>query len=534
MATKTKTPKELTEQEANYLAAFRKYARSKYYQDHVHDNNKDGLIRADGQAFIKNFLRKVIHNWHWNVQELHNPKESSSLLRVLFSKLNDIYNALDAATSMQYIPRDYIKTNYQGNTREEVMRLHGVESPLAAEANFSYQLDKHVIPVKGGDGDVILNTWRPWGLCNQPCFEEPPQIWFDFLDAMFPPTEEEDRTCQDYVVKWLAYTLKYQSTRPITGILCRSAQGTGKGTLIQSIIAPLLNGRVHTITKFGDLLKETATSLLADNKIMMVDDFPVQRKDIAEDLKSVMAEKGGHVRRLYQNPVMCRFYAPFWFNTNSVRPFRIPEDDRRFFCPDFIDHQVDKETTKREIIIPLLNYFYPPELQISEHEHDVIDEARFNCLFQWFMQQDLSTFDPKMPPMTKAKAVLTGMSESLTSKNFTAFFELLERHNVQCIYADWVTTAFNAVDSINSKDLNFIQQRMSEAGFLYCPKLASSSKTGVDVAGGRVWFKESTLGVLRKGKVSIKHTEAAQNLLDTKGALYNALDESGFEVLVHD
>lgn len=476
---------------------FLKYVRERYFMDFIHQNSKHKIVDRSGNQMDVSFLSKVFVHWNYQIR-------STPLPRNIFELCNpaSVYTHLYAATSKQFIPKNYVLVNGQ------------------------LPKFKIVEPVPDGDGAVIINTFRPFELAAQDCYQQPPQCWFDFLDSMFPETEEEGDLIKRTVVQFFAHLLKYPANRGSWSLMLPSEQGTGKGVLINKIIEPMIQGRVHTETSFGDLMKSFGTSAIADNLLVLIDDPKGQgaTKEVHNALKSMISEPLIRVERKYETAFMAKAYARIVLASNYEVPFRLPEGDRRWFVTNKIIHQVDKETTLATIIRPLLDWLYPRELQQVPNTHTVYDPYKLNCLWTWFTEQDLSDFDSYLPPMTKAKALMMDASKTVDDKRFESFISVLNDLDCNAFHHDVVKTLFDLKGSINDQATNIIKHRLAEHGFVFCPKLDSKIAAESGIKGGQVWYKFSVLGNNNK-KPTIKHTLAAKHIAQTASNLEAALKE---------
>lgn len=487
----------MTETQAQALKEFKKYIKQRYFADYISVRTTPTILDLNGNPLHAFFLKKVLYHWNYEVRPTPLSKDDYSYL---FGY--DAYNSLYAATSRQFIPLDYNPT----------------PKPF-----------KPYLVAHDGDGAITVNTWRPFHLANQECYQHPPAEWFAFLDSMFPSTEEEGDLIQRTVVQYLAHLLRYPSQRGSWALLMPSEQGTGKGVLFNKVIAPMINERLAIETSFTRLFSGFGTQVIADNLLVLIDDPQGQgtTKDVHNALKSIISEPVVRVERKGENAFMSKAYARFVLATNNQVPFRLPSGDRRWFVTDHIKHEQDKETTLSVFIRPLLEWLYPADLQPSPNVHSVYDDAKMNCIYQWFINQDLSDFDPYMPPYTAAKGKLMEMSKTVDDQRFEAFGDCISSIGIDAFHHEVVKSVFELAGGMNDKATNSIKSRLTELGFLYCPKLSSQAAKQWETTGGAIWYKHDVLGRVSKGKVSVKHTEAASVIGVLEDDFIKILSSSG-------
>ncbi|WP_436868205.1 primase-helicase family protein [Enterobacter hormaechei] len=247
--------------------------------------------------------------------------------------------------------------------------------------------------------DGTLNTYRRFSSDKAPVDILTP--WFEYLVRMFP--DETDRT---NVCAWLAHCFQRPEERPTWHLVIPSDTGTGKGFLFQQILTPLLAGQTKHYSSYAQLT-EKHNGALADNLIIVFDDPPKASRRVAESLKSIQTEPTVDIRPLYENARKVATYTRFMTFSNSPTPIEVDDNDRRHYATHFIKHQVDHDETAAFIV----------------HLSDWLEAGGLEAIYRWFMQYDLSDFNPYRPPHSAALERMKQASVSPAESEAAVFTE---------------------------------------------------------------------------------------------------------------
>lgn len=247
-------------------------------------------------------------------------------------------------------------------------------------------------------GSLWCNTYRKF----QPVQtnKEISPLFIEFLERLFPdPTDRH--TC----VQWLAHCFQKPEERPSWHLLLISESGTGKGFLFNQILAPLL---LHTsIAQSFTKVTSQFSTILEDNLLCLLDDPRKGSDETMTRLKSILSEESALIEHKGETARMVRTYTRFILASNLDRPLRLDEDDRRWFAPAKLVHKVSKAETQ-EFISRLAGWLDEP--------------ASLSTVHAWFMQYDLSGFNPKHIAQSEQLKTMIGMSKNALDEVYADYF----------------------------------------------------------------------------------------------------------------
>jgi len=255
----------------------------------------------------------------------------------------------------------------------------------------------------GLSDDGVLNTYRTFSSDKAPVDILTP--WFEYLDRMFP-----DAIDRATVSSWLAHCFQRPEERPTWHLVIPSDTGTGKGFLFQKILSPLLAGQTKHYSNYAQLT-EKHNGVLADNLIIVFDDPPMASRRVAESLKSIQTEPTVDIRPLYESARKVATFTRFMTFSNSPTPIEVDANDRRHYATHYIAHKADHDETAAFIA------------RLS----DWLETGGLEAIYRWFLQYDLSDFNPYRPPHSVA---LERMKQASVSPAESEAEEFTESHVV--------------------------------------------------------------------------------------------------------
>jgi hypothetical protein len=247
-------------------------------------------------------------------------------------------------------------------------------------------------------GSLWCNTYRQFKPIATN--KELSPLFTEFLERLFPDPDER-HTC----VQWLAHCFQKPEQRPSWHLLLISQSGTGKGFLFNQILTPLL---LHTtIAQSFTKVTSQFSTVLEDSLLCLLDDPRKGSDETMTRLKSILSEESALVEHKGETARMVRTYTRFILASNLDRPLRLDEDDRRWFAPAKLVHKVSKEETQ-EFISRLNSWLEEPE--------------SLSIVYEWFMQYDLSGFNPKHIAQSEQLQTMIGMSKNALDEVYADFF----------------------------------------------------------------------------------------------------------------
>lgn len=142
---------------------------------------------------------------------------------------------------------------------------------------------------------------------------------------------------QTHFINWLAYIFQLRK-KPLTAWVLHGTFGTGKGMLINKVLAPLLDRNyVHQMR--ASELNEKFNAWMENSLLVFIDeidaDMFVNAKTTESDLFNYITEPTATIRRMRMDAYMVPNFTGFIFSSNKKQPVHIPIGDRRFNVGSF-------------------------------------------------------------------------------------------------------------------------------------------------------------------------------------------------------
>lgn len=187
-----------------------------------------------------------------------------------------------------------------------------IPTMLDSEEKFLNRYSKPVITSRKGD-------WKP--------------IEIVIKHALGANTDsEDDKKLYDHFLNWLAYIVQTGGQTRTAWIL-QGTQGTGKGTLLNHVLKPLL-GRDNVITQQQENLLDKYNDWMGYNQIIWIDEAEMnvikESKSLNQKLKTWICEPDITVRPMYSSQFQMLNFSNWIFASNAYDPVYLPQNDRRF------------------------------------------------------------------------------------------------------------------------------------------------------------------------------------------------------------
>lgn len=249
------------------------------------------------------------------------------------------------------------------------------------------------------NGATFANTYlsfnppRPAD-CSAPLADE-------LFERLFP--DERERTT---VRQFLAHMIQKPLERPQWGLLITGEGGEGKSLMMQMLEAALGNNHWWRERNLVAALKQFS-EVLPDNLSVCFDDAKFG-PDSAEQLKHPMTARYQVVElKGVQKTVRREVYARLIVLSNKMRPLRLV-DDRRWYVPARCLNRTSKEESK-EFGAKVGAWLRQPDTAA--------------ILYHYFMDVDLTDFDPSGCELTETHARMSEASVSVLEKYISEFIE---------------------------------------------------------------------------------------------------------------
>lgn len=176
----------------------------------------------------------------------------------------------------------------------------------------------------------VVNTFQPSAYMRAP----------DRRVSKCPPTALKiishvlagDLEAIEHFMNWLAYIVQARE-RTMTAWIFQGTQGTGKGLLMNKILAPLF-GAEQTVMKRAGELSEKWTDYVAGKFIVFIDEVQTSayrdETGVIANVKNLITEPWVQIRVMNKNAYLVRNYASWIFASNKPDPVSVDKEDRRF------------------------------------------------------------------------------------------------------------------------------------------------------------------------------------------------------------
>ena len=272
--------------------------------------------------------------------------------------------------------------------------------------------------------DEYINIYRGLPLADKVQFprsrEEMPTWWLDVLD-LYPGCRaiqkliahlcNHDLQMMEFVYNWLAYPLQHPGAKLTTSLVMHGdVHGAGKSLLFEEIIKPMYGDYAATLGQ-SDLESNYTGNRSGKLFIVFEEVFNTKQKyDQTGAMKHMITGKTMRIERKFVDSYEEANHINCVFLSNEAQPFKIEENDRRYFViwpknrlPESLRAELEEELGADGVLqffmlllsLPLtINYTRQPADDPTQPDVVVEIEA-----------ENAPRFDPHTkPPMTEAKA----------------------------------------------------------------------------------------------------------------------------------
>jgi hypothetical protein len=195
-----------------------------------------------------------------------------------------------------------------------------------------------VLPEYSSGSNVrLLNTHMPTRIKSKKGDIKP---WTDYMEYMIPI--EEDR---EHVYKWCATLIARPDIRmSYSMILISSAQGVGKTTLGEKVLAPLVGRANHNVTDATQIVESQFNGWVAHKRLIIVNEIYEGHSSKAYNrLKTIITDDDIQVNEKFMKPYSVKNWAHIIANSNSDKPLKIEDEDRRWLIPSITEEKKPPE-----------------------------------------------------------------------------------------------------------------------------------------------------------------------------------------------
>ena len=254
--------------------------------------------------------------------------------------------------------------------------------------------DKQFLPTEDFVVDVQqrrINTFVPTEYLRQmhkpTVLDECPLIKRIMLHAV--SNNVEDDTFEHWL-NWLACVVQYR-TKTQTAWVLHGTEGTGKGLIVNKILAPIL-GRNHVQSKRVAELTDQFNGWLEEAIVAFIDEMEIDAlvgaNVVSATLRTCITDSPVTIRHMRQTAVQMDNYTNFIFSSNKNKPVQIAgENDRRYNVGAFQPKRLDM--TRQEVEVDLLaelpafaSYLMTREADLQKATLIIKNEARNALIYE--------------------------------------------------------------------------------------------------------------------------------------------------------
>lgn len=227
--------------------------------------------------------------------------------------------------------------------------------------------------------------------------------------------EGNDVNSFEYLLKWIAHTLKSDQKIGVAMMLISETHGTGKGIAVDKLLFDTLGSDYASKVTNETFVKEH-NAIIRSKKFLNYDESKVDGKNrtvVEEKLKTLITENKAMVRAMQKDQEEVASFCNIWVNANYGVPYKLSNSDRRHTV--FVTSAIPQKIAVRK------------DLGMRETEYlKLLDEQKDSFLKQLFTW-DFDFADVRFNPLnTKAKRRIV----SGTNTSFDLFCDLARKNDI--------------------------------------------------------------------------------------------------------
>ena len=217
----------------------------------------------------------------------------------------------------------------------------------------------------------------------------------EYLHLIHDVIANSDEEIYEYILNWISYIIQNPGKKTEVALVLKGLQGIGKNTFTDVLAEMLAGYSENNVTEIGELTGNfnsvvEAKMLIVLNELKNVGD---DRLANFNSLKSIITDKLIRINEKNQPRRTSENVGNFIFVTNNAFPVKIEEGDRRY-------------------VVLACNGKYKNNLDYFSNLWNSFDDNFYENLTTFFMNRDISSFNPRKIIMTEAKQDLIEASRS--------------------------------------------------------------------------------------------------------------------------
>lgn len=250
---------------------------------------------------------------------------------------------------------------------------------------------------KPGIGEEYYNLWKGWKY-------EPIEGPVDFFLHLVNVNCSHNKELSEYMLNYFAHAIQYPYKQPMTSLVIRGEQGTGKGTLIVDTILALSNNSKH----LNDLSQMVGdfNGYMADSFFVCMDEcsFGGNIKE-ANKLKTFISEKSRIINDKMKTAYKVDAYSRSFILSNNDFIVNVEASDRRYI----ISECSSELKGNREFF--------------RMYQEWLNDMGGYNAIMYYLLNRDISNFNTLQLVETQQKRELQLKSSDLSVKYLISWLQ---------------------------------------------------------------------------------------------------------------
>jgi len=186
-------------------------------------------------------------------------------------------------------------------------------------------------------GETAINTYIPPSIKPKEGDISP---FIEFMDYLVPKDSEREE-----LLRWCATLIARPDVRMMYGVLLISEQtGTGKSTLSEKILAPLIGLHNTSFPSEKQITNSDFNSWIGKKRLAIVQEiYAGQNFKAANMLKSVITDRFVEINEKFMPLIRLENFISIFASSNSLKALRIDSTDRRWYIPMVTEERWPKE-----------------------------------------------------------------------------------------------------------------------------------------------------------------------------------------------
>ena len=291
----------------------------------------------------------------------------------LKNTFSSVYITIDKAAISLY---KYIE-NYKLNIMYSTYMFHPVKEKIPKTFNIFKGFVHQKIDGRENTNDFNIDANRVSVIVNHIRF-----VWCSGNEEMF-----------NYITSWLSWLVQKPWEKLNTILIILGKQGVGKTRIIECFIKYVLGKEYGVITSDIDKVTSRFNSLNFAKILTCLDDLKLSNKTQSKRAKSLITEKNIVIERKGFEPTIESSY------NNFIQ------------LADKLEDLIDSKEMSRRSVLTECDVDYAYDTKIGKEYFDknykiLTDETNWEHMAHWFMQRDITNFDPRNKPETELQSKL--------------------------------------------------------------------------------------------------------------------------------